>query len=146
MTTNSLVIRAARVNDARAVHALFLTAQAEIPLAANFDDALHLAWVRDQCRLHYVWAAETFNQIAGIMVLVANEISYLVTARDHRRIGVGQALLDHARTRIWRKYQTGPVAKVRPDNRPVVQLLLNNGFEPDRDMAAQPGWVFYRGI
>ena len=140
------IIRRAMVNDAPAVHAVLLTGQDDIPLAANFVDDAHKKWVRDQCRQRNVWLCECAGEPAGVMVMAVNEIFYLVTAPAHRKSGIARALVEDAKTRLWKKYHEPARGLAREANRPVVQLLEKLGFKADYDRVTQPGWVVYTAM
>jgi GNAT superfamily N-acetyltransferase len=115
------MIRRAKVEDAKAVHAVLLTARDDIPL--NFADDKHKRWVRDECRQRRVWILECEGAPAGVMVMAVDEIFYLVTTPTHRRAGVAQALIEDAKARVWKKYREPAYGRVRLENLPIVRLL-----------------------
>jgi ribosomal protein S18 acetylase RimI-like enzyme len=137
------VIRRAKVGDAETVHAVLLAAREEIPLARNFADDAYKKWVRDKCRDRRVWVFERNGEAAGVMVMSVREIFYLTTSPGHRKCGVAQALVEDAKARVWKRYQTTARGRVRPENLPVVRLLEKLDFLVDHDMVTSPGWVWY---
>lgn len=104
------------MNDSAAVHLVLLGARDAIPLAANFADDAHKAWVRAECRKQRVWIDEREVLIAGVLVMRAAEIFYLVTAPEFRGRGVGTGLVEHAVAYIGRRYSCGVTARVREAN------------------------------
>ncbi|WP_421738912.1 GNAT family N-acetyltransferase [Caulobacter sp.] len=142
--TGGSKIRRALVADALAVHTVLLAAKNDIPLKENFADAAHQDWVRGQCRQKNVWLDDRAGDIAGVMVMRANEIFYLVVATRFRRQGVGRALIRHALDYIRRKRWRGAKARIRTANAPIVRLLASEGFRPHPILAAsEPGWEVY---
>lgn len=142
--TRQPTIRLARVADAPAIHAVLLSARKDIPLADDFEDEVHLQWVRTQCRRRRALLAERDGVPAGVLVMRANEIFYLAVAPGFKRQGVGRALLGQALAYVKRHRWRGATARVRLDNVPIIRLLTTFGFVPHNVLAAlRPGWAVY---
>jgi GNAT superfamily N-acetyltransferase len=118
------IVRCARVSDAAAVHAILKAARRDIPItAADFDSERYLDWARGECRQRRFWVAEIKDQIAGVMLLRADEVFYLVTAEEYQRSGVATALLAYAK-----KTHQLLTTKTKPCNHRTLALLEREGF------------------
>jgi len=131
------------VKDAEAIHALLWTAKDDIPLKDHFSNDIYRGWVREQCRKRNFWIVERDDQLAGAMMMQVDEIRYLVTAAAHRKARFAQALIEHAKEQVRKKYRSGVWAQVKPSNMPIIRLLEKLNFVRDPDRVAPGDWICY---
>ena len=118
------IVRCARVSDAAAVHAILKAARRDIPLTAvDFDSERYLDWAREECRQGRFWVADIKGKLAGVMLLLADEVFYLVTAEEYQRRGIATALLAYAK-----KTHQLLTTKTKPSNHRTLALLEREGF------------------
>ena len=89
-------IRLASEAEAASVHALLLEATEEIPLTIRFAQPDYLDFVLGLCRQKRVWVAQIGDDMAGMIAVNLDEISYLAISSAFRGIGLARALVRHA--------------------------------------------------
>lgn len=140
-------LRLAHKADAPAIHALLWAAKGDIPLTEKFKADEYVTWVERQCKRRAVWVVQNNNEIAGAMVMRANEIFYLVVSKAHRREGIGKALIAKAKKLCTDKRWDTLTARARRTNTPILQLLSVEGFRLDWILQANaPDWDVYTWV
>jgi ribosomal protein S18 acetylase RimI-like enzyme len=127
----------ARKADGPAVFELLWTAKDEIPLEPIFDSDENKKWVSKLCGEGHVWVVKKGHTIIGAMLLLDNEVFYLVVSASHRRQGIGRTLLCEAKCQ-------GRWVRVKPANTAMIKLLESEGFWHDQDHLPASGWHAYR--
>jgi len=142
--TSTMKIRRALIRDAERALDIWWDAKSEIGLNPSKPQQEYIEVWRGYCRSGDVWAAEVDGEIAAFIYLLAMEIFYIVTARDHRQKGLARALIAQAKKLAHRRGYAALTARTRDINTATQTLLENQGFieaegNPDPDQT----WRYY---
>jgi ribosomal protein S18 acetylase RimI-like enzyme len=126
-------IRTAGLADAAAVTALLWAARGAIPFNEDLDQPEFALWHEQHCRGGNYLVIDDVEGVVGAMLLLREEIYYLVVAERGRRHGLGTAL-------IHRAQHDFPLVRVKvsPANGTMQRLLDAQGFER---LGRNGGWV-----
>ena len=131
-------VRIARIRDAKAISDLLATAAEQIPYARQLQDAdfatTQLPEIARQCRLRMWFVVDGESSVAGALLLLGDEMRYLVVDERSRRRGVAGVLVSYAKYR----YDTS-WAKTKKSNLAMIALLTKRGYQPDHCRSSE-GW------
>ncbi|HVB98811.1 MAG TPA: hypothetical protein VNJ12_05690 [Candidatus Dormibacteraeota bacterium] len=131
-------VRVARMRDAKAILDLLATAAEQIPYARQLQDAdfatKELPQVAWQCKSRMWFVLDGESSVAGALLLLGNEMRYLVVDEKSRRRGVAGGLVFSAKYR----YDTS-WAKTKEGNLAMIALLRKKGYQPDHCRSSE-GW------
>jgi ribosomal protein S18 acetylase RimI-like enzyme len=133
-----LIVRFARINDARAVQNVLSAVRNEIPIGGNVASEDFLKEIRSDCKARRYVVVNGNDGLSGVMRLVGIEIYYLAVAPANRRNGVARALINYAKKRNGALF-----GKTRDDNFSTIALLKGEGFRRDTILIAKQGWSAY---
>jgi ribosomal protein S18 acetylase RimI-like enzyme len=128
-------IRIAGIADAPGISRLLWAARDAIPLRSTLDQAQFLQWHHDHCAAGTYLVIDQDGGIAAAMLLLREQIYYLVVAEQARRHRLGSALIDRAKVAFARLD-----AKVSPDNLAIQALLRGAQF---RLVGTNGSWLDY---
>lgn len=123
MTATGATVRLARVTEAAAIVDLMRTGRKQIPLVESFGGPQAVEWIHSRCKMGCVYIVEDDNLLAAMMMLVGDEINYIVVDPAFYRKGFASRLLDHAKSK--KSYLRG---KVKLTNDAMRNALIKSGF------------------
>lgn len=120
MQTNTLVVRRAAPADASDISGVWLRSfAAALPSVTrpHSEQRVH-AWIRDiVLPTQETWVATVEETVVGMMVIEGGDIDQLYLDPDHRGCGIGDRLLDLAKSRrpgglsLWTFQVNGPARR-----------------------------------
>ena len=141
---NGKLLRQARKIDAEAIYELLWEARKDIPIKDSFfENPNSKEWIEGYCKRRAVWIVELDGKIAGVMVMYAFEIFYLIVSSNYRRIGVGRTLIEQAKRYSINKRWNTLKAKANPNNTPIQNLLQQEEFVHNRGESDLTWNVYY---
>lgn len=135
-------IRRALPGEARSLAELWLKSRAasipSIPPTIHTDDEVHEWFEEIVLQTSEVWVAESTNRTVGLMVLDKEWIDQLYVDPASTRMGIGTALLEHAKRerpselKLW-TFQSNVEARRFYENHGFVAVATTSGDNEERE-------------
>jgi GNAT superfamily N-acetyltransferase len=135
-------IRRALPGDARVLAELWLRSRAasfpSIPPTIHSDDEVHEWFEEIVLRTTEVWVAESTDRTVGLMVLDKEWIDQLYVDPASTRVGIGSALLEHAKRerpiglKLW-TFQSNVDARRFYEDHGFVAVATTSGDNEERE-------------